>query len=63
MRSANNTSNKVPEWIDLNANESTSIHFLVFPDKVETAFSAVKNSTLPQEVIDDLTELLYQRAL
>ena len=28
MQSANNTSNKVPEWIDLNVNESTSIHFL-----------------------------------
>ena len=50
-----NPSNNIPEWIDLNADESTSIYFLVFPDKVEAAFNAVKNSTLPQEIIDDLT--------
>lgn len=49
------TSNNIPQWINLNADESTSIYFLVFPDKVEAAFKAVKNSTLPQEVIADLT--------
>lgn len=49
------TSNNIPEWIDLGAEESTSIYFHVLPDKVEAAFNAVKNSTLPQEIIDDLT--------
>jgi len=48
-------SNNIPQWADLNANESTSIYFIVFPDKAEAAFNAVKNSTLPQEVINDLT--------
>ena len=45
----------LPEWIDLGAEESTSIYFHVLPHKVEAAFNAVKNSTLPQEIIDDLT--------
>ena len=55
MQSTSRTSNNMPQWIDLNANKSTSIYFLVSPDKVEAAFNAVKNSALPQEIIDDLT--------
>ena len=50
-----NTSSKIPSWINLGAEESTSIYFFVSPEKCEVAFEAVKNSTLPQEVIADLT--------
>ena len=53
--SKTNPSNKIPSWIDLNANETTSIFFLVFLEDQDKAFNAVKNSTLPQEVIDYLT--------
>ena len=49
------TSN-IPDWIDLNAEESTNIFFLVSSEHQLNAFNAVKNSTLPQEVITFLTE-------
>ena len=37
---------------------------LVFPDKAEAAFNAIKESTLPQEVIEDLTaEVTFNKVL
>ena len=36
--------------------ESIHVEFLVFTKNSEAAFKAVKNSTLPQDVIDYLTE-------
>lgn len=49
-------SNKLPQWVNLSADESISIHLCVYTDAIEAAFNAVKESTLPQEIIDDLTE-------
>ena len=49
-------SNKLPQWFDLSVDESISIHFRVYSDAIEAAFNTVKESTLPQEIIDDLTE-------
>lgn len=37
----NSISKNIPQWINLNADESTSIYFLIFPDKLEAAFNAV----------------------
>ncbi|MEY8322010.1 hypothetical protein AAK894_13225 [Lachnospiraceae bacterium 46-61] len=49
-------SNKLPQWFDLSVDESISIHLRVYSDAIEAAFNTVKKSTLPQEIIDDLTE-------
>jgi len=38
-------SNKLPQWVDLSADESISIHFCVYSDAIEAAFNAVKEST------------------
>lgn len=44
------------QWLSLNPEESIYVKLLVFTDKSEAAFNAVKNSTLSQDVIDYLTE-------
>ncbi len=48
--------NNKPQWISLCPEESIHVEFLVFTENSEAAFKAVKNSTLPQDVIDYLTE-------
>lgn len=48
--------NNKPQWISLNPEESIYVELLVFTDKSEAGFEAVVNSTLPQDVIDYLTE-------
>ena len=45
-----------PQWISLCPEESIHVEFLVFTENSKEAFKAVKNSTLPQDVIDYLTE-------
>jgi len=44
------------QWLSLNPEESIYVKLTVSTDKSEAAFNAVKNSTLPQNVIDYLTE-------
>lgn len=44
------------QWLSLNPEESIYVELLVFTEKLEAAFKAVVNSTLPQDVIDYLTE-------
>lgn len=51
----NGTSNEEPDWIDLDPNVSEDIRFSMDPDDFQLAFKAIKNSTLPQKVIDYLT--------
>ena len=51
----NNISNKIPDWIDLDANESIEIHLLIDSDYEFDILYAVRESKLPCEVIDFLT--------
>lgn len=52
MQSTNRTSKKMPFFIDTCAKEATAIHFLILSEHQLEAFNAVKNSALPEDLIE-----------
>ena len=51
-----NTSNKTPSWINPNPLSTQKLSFRMYKEHLDEAFEAVKKSSLPQEVIEYLTQ-------
>lgn len=50
------TSNKTPYWIDPKPLSTQKLSFRMYKENLDEAFEAVKKSSLPQEVIEYLTQ-------